>query len=77
MSKKREERKQRAEEHRAAQERFQRQRQLRKRAFAVVGVLALIAIGFLAVTRSGGEVRDGEERNGRVWSAAHGHWHDK
>ena len=20
---------------------------------------------------------DGEERDGRIWSAAHGHWHDK
>jgi hypothetical protein len=37
-----------------------------------VGALVLIAAAFMATRR-----RDGGENNGRVWSAAHGHWHDK
>ena len=71
--KKREERKQRSEEHREQQERLKRQQQLRTRVMFGVGVLVLAAAGYLA-TRS---KQDGEERNGKVWSAAHGHWHDK
>jgi hypothetical protein len=73
MSKKREERKQRSEAHRAVQEQVARQRKLKGRALFVVGVLVIIAAAFLA-TRS---PDDGEQRAGRVWSAAHGHWHDK
>ena len=69
---KREERKQRAEAQREADERHRRRRQLKSRALFAVGALALVAAGFLATRR-----RDGDEKNGRVWSAAHGHWHDK
>ena len=72
MSTKREERKQRAEEHREAQERERRRRRWRSRVLAIVGTAALIAVVFLLMRR-----RDGETSDGRVWSAAHGHWHDK
>jgi hypothetical protein len=37
----------------------------------VGGVLAVIVLGFLATRR------DGAESGGRVWSAEHGHWHDR
>ena len=72
MDTKREERKQRAEAQRDAQIRERRQRQWRSRALFTAGILVLIAMGFLATRR-----RDGEEKDGKVWSAAHGHWHDK
>ena len=72
MTSKREERKQRAEEQRVAQEQARRKRQWRSRAIFAVGALAVIAAAFMATRR-----RDGDESNGRVWSAAHGHWHDK
>jgi len=72
MATKREERKQRAEEHRVLHEHQRRKRRWRSRAAFVVGALALIAMGVLATRR-----KNGEESNGRVWSAAHGHWHDK
>jgi hypothetical protein len=70
--KNREERKQRSEEHREQQERLKRQKQFRSRAMFVVGVLVLIAAGYLATRRDAGD-----QQNGKVWSAAHGHWHDK
>ena len=73
MATKREERKQRAEAQRDAQVRERRQRQWKSRALFAAGVLVLIAMGFLATTRR----RNGEERDGKVWSAEHGHWHDK
>jgi hypothetical protein len=73
MSTKREERKQRADVHRLAQEQLARRKTWRSRAMFAVGVLAVLAAVFMA-TRG---PKDGEERNGRVWSAAHGHWHDK
>jgi hypothetical protein len=72
MSTKREERKQRAEAERVSQERRQRQQKWKSRALVAAGVLALLALVFLTTRH-----RDGEESNGRVWSAAHGHWHDK
>ena len=71
-NKKREARKQRSEEHREQQERLRRQKQLRSRAMLVVGVVVLIVAGYLTTRRT-----DGAERDGKVWSAAHGHWHDK
>lgn len=71
MSTKREERKIRAEAQRADQERRARQRKWRSRALVAVGALALLAAAFMATRR------DGDENAGRVWSAAHGHWHDK
>ena len=70
---KREERKQRSEAHKAEQERAAKQRKWRSRAFVVVGVAAVIAAAVMFTTRR----TDGEESNGRVWSAAHGHWHEK
>jgi len=73
MVSKREERKQRAEEHRVAQQQQKRKRQWRSRAAFAVGALVLIAAVFMATRRH----RDGDESNGRVWSEAHGHWHDK
>jgi hypothetical protein len=72
MATKREERKQRAEAQRETDARQQRKRRLRSRALFAVGALTLIALGFLATRR-----QDGDEKNGKVWSAAHGHWHDK
>jgi hypothetical protein len=71
-SNKREERKQRSEEQREQQERLKRQKARRSRAMFVVGVLVLLAAGYLATRR-----KDGQEKDGKVWSAAHGHWHDK
>jgi hypothetical protein len=74
MATKREERKQRSEAQKQNQERQGRQRRWKSRAVVVALAAALCAIGFTVVaTRH----RDGEESNGRVWSAAHGHWHDK
>ena len=71
---KREERKQRSEEHRAELERLNRKKRFQSRAtFVIVVVLGLVAVGYFATSRP----KDGEERNGRIWSAAHGHWHDK
>ena len=72
MATKREERKQRSEAQREAEDRERRQRQWRSRALFAAGVLALIAMGVLATRR-----RDGDENNGKVWSAEHQHWHDK
>jgi hypothetical protein len=72
MATKREERKQRSEVQKQNQERQGRQRRWKSRALFVVGALALVAMGFMATRH-----RDGDESNGRVWSAAHGHWHDK
>lgn len=71
MSTKREERKQRAEAQRAKQDQVGRQRKWKSRALIAIGALALIAMGVMSVRR------DGDENKGRVWSAAHGHWHDK
>ena len=71
---KREERKQRSEEHKAELERLNRKKRFQSRAtFVIVLVLALVAVGYFTT----GRPKDGEERNGRIWSAAHGHWHDK
>jgi hypothetical protein len=71
---KREERKQRSEEHKAEQERIKRSKQVRSRVTFVVVVLgAIVAVSYFTMSRP----KDGEERNGRIWSAAHGHWHDR
>ena len=71
---KREERKQRSEEHKAEQERANKQRRTRSRAMFVVVLIVIGAAGYLVSTR---HPKDGEERDGRIWSAAHGHWHDR
>ena len=68
MSEKREERKQRSEAERLERERHKRATGRRSRMFLVVGVLVVVAV-VLGVTRR----RSGSDR---VWSAAHGHWHD-
>jgi hypothetical protein len=70
MSSKREERKQRSEAERLHREQQQRARKWRARLFVVAGVLAVVAVVLLGVTRRRGE-------SGRVWSAEHGHWHEK
>ena len=72
-SNKREERKQRSEAHKAEQELLAKQRKWRSRALFALGVAAVIAAAVMFTTRR----TDGDESNGRVWSAAHGHWHDK
>ena len=71
---KREERKQRSEEHKAELERLKQRRRFQSRVTLVVTVLALAVAGYVVAAR---RPKDGEERNGLVWSAAHGHWHNK
>lgn len=71
---KREERKQRSEEHKAEVERLKQQKRFQSRVTFVVVVLGLVVAGYVLAAR---HPKDGEERNGRIWSAAHGHWHDK
>ena len=71
---KREERKQRSEEHKAEVERLKQKRRFQSRMTVVVVVLGLAVAGYVLTAR---HPKDGEERNGRIWSAAHGHWHDK
>ena len=71
---KREERKQRSEEHKAGLERLKQKKRFRSRVTLAVMVLALAVVGYVVAAR---RPKDGEERNGLVWSAAHGHWHNK
>ena len=71
---KREDRKQRSEEHKAELERLKRKKRIQSRVTLVVAVLGLVVVGYVLVAR---HPKDGEERNGRIWSAAHGHWHDR
>lgn len=70
MSSKREERKQRSEAERLERERQQQAKKLRARILVVAGVLAVVAVVLLGVTRRRGD-------SDRVWSAEHGHWHDR
>ena len=71
---KREERKQRSEEHRAELERLKQKKRFQSRVALVVTVLGLAVAGYVRAAR---HPKDGEERDGRIWSAAHGHWHNK
>ena len=78
MSKKREdrkqqrdERKQRSEAEHAKKEEVARQRKWRSRAVIVLVVLTLAVMGLMSVHRGS------DEKDGRVWSPEHGHWHDK
>ncbi len=71
MPNKREERRERAEAEKQSRERYQRQKVWRSRLLLVAGVLGLIAVVVITMRRRG------DESGGRVWSAAHGHWHDK
>ncbi len=70
MSSKREERKQRAEAERLEREHAKRAQRMRTRAFLVAGVIVVALVITLGITRR-------RESGGRVWSAEHGHWHDK
>jgi hypothetical protein len=67
---KREERKQRSEAERQEREHARRASRMRARLFFLAGIVAAAAIVVLAVTHR-------RENGGRVWSAEHGHWHDK
>lgn len=71
MDSKREARRQRAELQRQTQERRRRQKVMRTRILLVLGTAAVLAIGFMVARR------DPQASGGRVWSAAHGHWHDR
>jgi cytochrome b len=66
---KREERKQRSEAERQQREAMKRAQKMRSRAFVAVGVL--IVIGVVAVT-----FMRRQEREGMIWSAEHGHYHN-
>jgi hypothetical protein len=70
MDAKREARKQRAELHRQTQERRRRQRVMRTRLLIALGTAAVLAIGVMVARRD-------KPSGGRVWSAAHGHWHER
>ena len=72
MSAKREARRQRSALERETKERRRRQQVLRSRLVFALGAAAVVALGFLLAQREkpGG-------RPGQVWSAAHGHWHDR
>lgn len=65
----REARKQRSEADRQHREMMKRSQKMRSRAFMVAGVVVVLAIVALAMTRR-------QSGNGLVWSAAHGHYHD-
>lgn len=71
MPTKREERFQRSAAQKAERERKERAKVLRSRAMIVVGVLVVIAVA-IAVRR-----QRLAESDGRVWSSAHGHFHDR
>jgi len=71
MTTKREERRQRSEAQKLERARQKRQRIWRSRATVLIGILAVIALGVI-VRRQRATRNDG-----RVWSAAHGHWHDR
>lgn len=70
MATKREERKQRSEAERQEREHAKRAARVRARLFFLAGIVAVAAIVVLAVARR-------KDSAGRVWSAEHGHWHDK
>ncbi|MGH7694011.1 MAG: hypothetical protein ACRENH_03475 [Gemmatimonadaceae bacterium] len=72
MSAKREARRQRSALERENKERRRRQQVMRSRLLFALGAAAVVALGFLLTQRE----RPGG-RPGQVWSAAHGHWHDR
>ena len=67
---KRAERRERSEEHRQARDREKRSQSTRSKVLFVIGVLALAGVVILGVTRR-------KDTATRVWSAEHGHWHDR
>ena len=66
---KREERKQRSEAERQHRELAKRAQKMRSRAFTIVGVLVVLGIVALTVYRR-------QDREGMIWSAEHGHYHN-
>ena len=72
MSAKREARRQRSALERENKERRRRQQVLRSRLVFALGAAAVLALGFFLAQRE----RPGG-RPGQVWSAEHGHWHDR
>jgi hypothetical protein len=72
MSAKREARRQRSALERENKERRRRRQVVRSRLIFALGAAAVVALGFLLAQheRPGG-------RPGQVWSAEHGHWHDR
>ncbi|MBV6521775.1 MAG: hypothetical protein MNPFHGCM_01919 [Gemmatimonadaceae bacterium] len=71
MATKREERLQRSEARKKDEIRRQRQQVWRKRVLVIAGALGILTLGFV-LKRQREATSDG-----RVWSAAHGHWHDR
>jgi hypothetical protein len=71
MPTKREARRQRAEAKRAHQTQLELRRRWRSRALVALGTLALVATAWLVLRDDGGA------QPGRVWSAEHGHFHDR
>jgi hypothetical protein len=71
MSAKREARRQRSALERENKDRRRRQQVMKSRLLFALGAAAVIAIAFLLTQRE----RPG--RPGQVWSAEHGHWHDR
>lgn len=71
MSAKREARRQRAALERENKERKRRRLVMRSRLLFALGAAAVIALGVLLA------LRDEPANSGRVWSAEHGHWHDR
>ncbi len=71
MSAKREARRQRAALDRQNKDRRRRQQVMRSRLLVALGAAAVLAIGLMIARR------DTPGGGGRVWSAAHGHWHDR
>ena len=69
MSTKREERKQRAEAERIHREHMKRAQVMRNRLFFITGVVVVAAVVWLGLSK--------RQQSGRVWSAEHGHFHDK
>jgi hypothetical protein len=67
---KREARRQRSEFERQLRERREQARKLRSRVLLVVGALAVLTAAALTMRRQ-------SDNAGRVWSAEHGHWHEK
>ncbi len=70
MSGKRQERRERAAANKQEQERRERGRVWKSRALMALGALALIMLAVVAIRRPASD-------GGRVWSEAHGHWHDQ
>jgi hypothetical protein len=71
MPTKREERLQRSEAQKQDRARQQRRKVRRSRLVFLAGAIAIVAIAFIVRRQRL------TENDGRVWSSAHGHWHDR